>query len=135
MYKGGSILKITDTKPRLLSHVNTEVTFQYLEQQFNISKENPEILKTAKKALNRASEIWQPKAVYQWVKFENSGIDNLGHIVQDSGDVLTFDFGYSFQFLTHARYALISVYTAGQGFEKPSTHHQKWICWKSIFMI
>ncbi|MGD2098476.1 MAG: hypothetical protein PVG35_12905 [Desulfobacterales bacterium] len=122
MYKGGSILKTTDKKPRVLSHINTEVTFQYLEQKFNISKENPEIFKTAKRALNQATEIWQPKAVYRWVKFENTGINNLGYIVQDSGDVLTFDFGYSFQFLTHARYALISVYTAGQGFEKGPKH-------------
>ncbi len=115
-------MKINCTQPHVLSHINVELTFQDLEKKFKISSDNPDILETAKRTFNQAKGIWQPKAVCQWFEFENTGKDNVGCIIQNSGDHLSFDFGYSFQFLKHARYILISVYTAGQEFEKESKH-------------
>lgn len=113
-------MKINCTQPHVLSHINVELTFCDLEKKFKISSDSPEILETAKRTFNQAKGIWHPKAVYQWFEFENTDKDNLGCIIQNSGDRFTFDFGHSFQFLKHARYTLISVYTAGQEFEKES---------------
>lgn len=115
-------MDLSCTQPHVLSHFDAEVTFQDLEQKFNISSENPEIFETAERTLNKAKEIIFPKAVFQWFEFEKTGKDNSGSIIQRSGDHVTFDFGYSFQFLTHARYVLISVYTTGQEFEKELQH-------------
>ena len=112
------MLDLSCTQPHVLPHFDAEVTFQDLEQKFNISRDNPEIFETAKKTLNKAKEIIFPKAVYQWFEFEKTGKDKSGCIIQRSGDHVRFDFGYSFQFLTHARYVLISVFTTGQAFEK-----------------
>ncbi len=115
-------MELTYTQPHVISHFDAEVTFQDLEQKFKISSDNSEIFDTAKRTLSQAKGILQPKAVYQWFEFENTGKDKSGCIIQSSGDHLTFDFGYSFQFLTHARYALISVFTTGQAFEKELKH-------------
>ena len=109
-------------QPHVLAPFNAAVTFQDLEQKFNISRDNPEIFETAKKALNKTKGIIHAKAVYQWFEFENPGKEKSRSIIQCSGDHVTFDFGNSFQFLKHARYALIAVYTAGQEFEKELQH-------------
>ncbi|RLB98634.1 MAG: hypothetical protein DRH34_13620, partial [Deltaproteobacteria bacterium] len=68
----------------------------------------------------QAKGIWNPMAVHQWFEFENTDQDNLGRVIQSSGSHVDLDFGYSFQFLTHARHALISVYTAGPELEQKS---------------
>jgi len=115
-------MKITDTQPHVLSYLKIDVTFQDLAQKIKTSGNNPEILKTVEKTLDKAKGIWRPKAVYRWFEFENTGRDNLGSIIQCSGSWLNFDFGYSVKFLTHAKYALISVYTAGNEIEKESTN-------------
>jgi len=115
-------LELSYKQPHVLAHFDAAVTFQDLEQKFNISSENPEIVETAKRALNRTKKIIYPKAVYQWFEFENTGKATSGSIIQRSGNHITFDFGNSFQFLKHARYALIAVYTAGQEFEKELQH-------------
>jgi hypothetical protein len=106
----------------VLAHFDAAVTFQDLEKKFNISSDNPEIFETAKRTLIKAKGIICPKAVYQWFEFGKTGKDKSGRIIQCSGDHVTFDFGYSFQFLTFARYALISVFTIGRTFEKELTH-------------
>ncbi|MGM0655624.1 MAG: hypothetical protein ACQETR_09940 [Thermodesulfobacteriota bacterium] len=121
--KASGILDLSCTQPHVLSRFDAEVTFQDLEQKFNISRDNPEIFETAKKTLDKAKEIIFPKAVYQWFEFEKTtGKDKSGCIIQRSGDHVTFDFGYSYQFLAHARYVLISVFTTGQEFEKELQH-------------
>ncbi len=113
-------MNITDKQPHVLSHIKVDVTFQDLEQKFKISGNSPEILKTAKKTLNQAKGIWNPMAVHQWFEFENTDQDNLGRVIQSSGSHVDLDFGHSFQFLTRAKHALISVYTIGQEFEQES---------------
>jgi len=113
-------LIITDTQPHVLPHIKVNVDFQDFKQKLKKSGNNPEILKIAKKTLNQAKGIWHPKAVYQWFEFENIGQDNLGCIIQSSGSHVDLDFGYSSQFLTHARHALVSVYTVGQELEQES---------------
>lgn len=115
-------MEISCQQPHVLAHLNAAVTFQDLEQKCNISSENPEIVDTAKSALNKTKGIIYPKAVYQWFAFENTGKGTSGSIIQRAGDHVTFDFGWSFQFLRHARYALISVITTGQAFEKELKH-------------
>jgi hypothetical protein len=113
-------LKIPNTQPHVFSNLKVNVTFQDLEQKIKTSGNNPEILKTAKKILNKAKSVWKPRAAYRWYEFENTGKDNLGSIIQNSGSRLNFDFGYSSKFLIHARHVLISVYTIGQEIEQES---------------
>ncbi len=111
---------IIDTKPHVLSRINVDVIFQDFKQKIKNADNHPEILKTAEKTLDKAKGIWRPKAVYQWFEFNNKGKDNFGSVIPNSGGLLKFDFGYSFQFLTHAKYALVSVYTIGQALELES---------------
>ena len=111
---------ITDTQPHVLSNLKVDVTFQDFKQNLKTSDNNLQILEIAKKTLNKAKDIWSPKAVYQWFEFNNKSEDNFGSIISKSGDLLKFDFGYSSKFLTPARYALISVYTTGQALELES---------------
>jgi len=113
-------LKITDTQPHVLSRIEADVAFQDLEQKFKTSGDSSEILKIAQKTLNKVKGIWHPKAVFQWFEFKNIGQDNLGRIIQSFGSHVDFNFGYSSQFLTHARHALVSVYSAGPELEKES---------------
>jgi len=115
-------LKITDKQPHVLSRIEADVAFQDLEQKLKTSGDSPEILKIAEKTLNKAKGIWHPKAVFQWFEFKNRGQDNLGRIIQSSGSHVDFNFGYSSQFLTHARHALVSVYTVGQELEQESVN-------------
>ena len=113
-------MKITDKKPHTLSHIEVDIAFQDLEQKIKTVGNSPEILKTAKRTLTIARGLWQPQAVYQWFEYKNIGQDNLGRIMQNSGSHVDLDFGHSSQFLTHAVYALISVYTAGPKLEQVS---------------
>ena len=113
-------MKITDKEPHTLSHIEVDITFHNLEQKIKIVGNNPQILKTAKKTLTIARGLWQPKAVYQWFEYKNIDQDNLGRVIQNSGSHVDLDFGHSFQFLSHAVYAIISVYTAGPKLERAS---------------
>ena len=115
-------MDVTYSQPHVIAHFDAEVTFQDLEQNVTFSSDNPEILETAKRTLRKAKGIIFPKAVYQWFAFEKTDKDKSGSIFQRSGNHVTFDFGYSFQFLTHARYVLISVFTTGREFEKKLQH-------------
>ena len=108
---------ITDTKPNILSRINIDVTFQELKLKIRNTNNHPEILKIAEKTLDKVNGIWRPKAVYKWFEFNNKGNGNFGSIILNSGNLFEFDFGYSSKFLTHARHALISVYTTGQSLE------------------
>ena len=128
-------MKITDTQLHVLSHIKIDVTFQDLEQKIKTTSNSLEILKTAEKMLNQVKGIWEPRAVYQWFEFEDTGRDDTGKIIQSSGCHMDFDFGHSFQFLKYTRHALISVYTAGQELEKESKKPRlKGICWVLIFL-
>jgi len=115
-------LELSYQQPHVLTNFYAAVTFQDLEQKFNISSDNPEIVDTAKSVLNKTKGMIHPKAVCQWFAFENTGKGTSGSIIQRAGDHVTFDFGWSFQFVRHARYALISVITTGQAFEKELKH-------------
>ncbi len=109
----------------MISHLNVDVSFKELEQQIKTSGNNPEILKRAEKTLDRAKGIWKPSAVYRWCEFKDTGSDNSGIIVISPDNIVDFDFGYSIKFLTHARYVLVSVYTAGLALEKESSNASK----------
>lgn len=113
-------MKITDTQSHVLSRIKVDVSFQDLEQKIKTSGNSPEILKIAEKTLDKAKGVWRPSAVYRWFEFENTCRDNLGSIIQNCGRLSNLDFGYSLKFLTHAKHALISVYTAGQELEQES---------------
>ncbi len=113
-------MKIIDTKLHVISSIKMEIAFQDLEQKIKTSGNNLEILKAAENTLNKARGLWAPQAVYQWCEFKKIKKDNLVRISQSFGSHVDLDFGFSFQFLTHARYALISVYTAGPELEKES---------------
>ncbi len=109
---------ITDTRPHVLSNIKVDVAFQNLEQKIKTSDNSSQILGTAERALDKAKGLWKPMAVYQWFEFENTGRDNLGSIIQNSGSRLNFDFGYSSKFLMDTRHALVTVYTVGQELEE-----------------
>jgi len=111
-------LKINDTHRYVLSRIKVDVAFHDLEQKLKTSGNNPQILKIAKKSLNKARRLWKPKAVFRLFNFENTGRNNVGCVIQNSGSHVDLDFGHSFQFLTHARQAFISVYTAGPELEQ-----------------
>ena len=111
---------ITNKQPEVLSPITIDINFKDIALKIKTSNNNPEILKIARKVFNKAKDIWKPMALYQWFEFENIGQDNLGRIIQNSTQYVDFDFGYSFQFVSHARYALVSVYTAGQELELES---------------
>jgi len=111
---------ITDTQPHILSNIKVGVAFQDLEQKIKTSGNSSQILETAERALDKARGLWKPMALYQWFEFENTGRDNLGSIIQNSGSRLNFDFGYSSKFLMHTRHALVTVYTVGQELEQES---------------
>jgi len=69
----------------------------------------------------------KPKALFSQKLYTNGlhlkrPIKTNLEVSQRSGNHVTFDFGYSFQFLTHARYVLISVFTTGREFEKKLQH-------------
>lgn len=71
--------------------MDVSLTFQKLEKQFHISRDNPEIVDTAERTLDRAKNILHPKALYQWVAFNNPGENTSGYIVLNSGDHLAGD--------------------------------------------
>lgn len=120
--KASGLSEPIDTQPHVLSHGDAEVTFQALEHQFDSSSDHPEIVDIARKTLTQAKGKIYPKAVYQWVEVKNMGSDTSVSIVQSPDDHVSLDFGDSFQLVTHARIALISVYTAGHEFEKAVRH-------------
>ncbi|MCP3943680.1 MAG: hypothetical protein GY710_19680 [Desulfobacteraceae bacterium] len=109
-----------DTQPHVLSPIKVDLTFQDLKQKITTSTDHPEIIKIAKKTLDMAQGIWNPKAVYQWFEFQTTGKNSSGNIIQGPNNLVNFDFGCSIKFLTKAEYALISVYTPGQGLEQKS---------------
>ena len=111
---------IIDTQPQVLSSIKVDVTVQDLEQKIKTLGNSPEILKIAERTLGMVKGTWKPKTVYQWFEFQNAGRNNIGNIIQNHNYLANFDFGYSIKFLTPARYALISVYTAGQELEQKS---------------
>ena len=104
----------------VLSSITMNINFKDIALKIKTSNNNSEILNIARKVFNKAKNIWRPMAVYQWFEFENIGRDNRGRIIQSSICHVDFDFGYSFQFVSPARYALVSVYTAGQELELES---------------
>lgn len=111
-----------DAQTVVLADFDAALTFQDLEKHLDVSSDNPEIIETAQRALNTVKKIVCPRAVYQWVEFECTGNGESGCIIHRSGDSVTFDFGYSLQFLTEARRALISVYTTGRVLENELKH-------------
>lgn len=111
---------ITNKQLEVLSPITIDINFKDIALKIKTSGNNPEILKIARKVFNKAKNIWKPMAVYQWFEFENIGRDNTGRIIQNSACHVDFDFGHSFQFVSPARYALVSTYTVGQELELES---------------
>ncbi len=113
-------MKITDTQPRVLAHIEIDVTFQDLASKIKTSGTRPEIADTAKRTLDKVKTMWQPAAVYRWVEFQQNQTDTMGRIIPNSDSPVDIDFGYSIRFLRHATHALVSVYTAGRELEQAS---------------
>ena len=112
-------MNIISLQYNVLSNINVNVTFDDLVQKIKHSGNMPELLKTARKTLEKVKNLWKPAAVYQWFEFQQTGTDPIGHIIHNSKH-LSFDFGYSIKFLTHATHVLVSVFTAGKAIEHES---------------
>jgi len=91
-----------------------------LEQKIDPSGRKPEVLETAEKILQSVKNIWEPAAAYDWFDFQLTQTDTCGDLIQAPDKRVTFDFGDSIKFLTHARHCLVSVYTAGPALEYKS---------------
>ncbi len=113
-------MEITDTQPRVLTHIEIDVGFQDLVPKIKTSGTRPEIAETAKRTLDIVKNMWQPAAVYRWVEFQQTQTDTMGRIIPNSDSHVDIDFGHSIRFLSHATHALVSVYTAGSQLEQAS---------------
>ncbi|MCF6246500.1 MAG: hypothetical protein L3J69_03965 [Desulfobacula sp.] len=127
MKTGGIVI---DLEPRVLSHLQIDVTPRDLARQIKASGSNkPEISKIAQHTLNKVKDIWNPSAIYCWCEFQPGQLNTTGPDIIGSGTIgriqnasgfTDIDFGHSIQFLTNASHALLSVYTAGQELERAS---------------
>ncbi|MBA3011606.1 MAG: hypothetical protein KKF12_06090 [Proteobacteria bacterium] len=113
-------MKPFNSKPQVLTHIKIHVSSLDLEQKIDPSGRNLEVLKTAEKILQSVKNIWKPAAVYAWFGFQLTQTDTCGHLIQAPEKQVTFDFGDSIKFLTHARHSLVAVYTAGPALEHKS---------------
>jgi hypothetical protein len=108
-----------DLEPHVLSHLQIDVTPRDLVRQIKTSCNRPEILRSANRTLGEVKNIWNPSIIYRWCEIQPGKSDNIGTI-QNSGNVVDIDFGYSIKFLTHVSHALVAVYTTGQELEAVS---------------
>ncbi len=113
-------LKFIDDNPMVISFPDLDITPEELAEKIKMSVNLPGILKTAEKTLQKAREIWQPKAVYRWVYIVHTNKDIAAMRLQSKNINIEIDLGDSARFLKNADFALVSVYTAGKELELQS---------------
>ncbi len=109
-----------DEKPVIVTFPDLDITFGELSEKIKMSGNSPDILKSAEKTLQKARGIWQPKAVYRWVKIKHLDKDSSAIRLESKNIRHDFDLGHSTRFLKNGEYGLISVYTAGKELEQQS---------------
>lgn len=111
-------------KFQVFSQLPVQVTHQDLARKIKTSDNKPEMFEAAQKTLEKVNRTWNASAVYCWCEIQPGKSDSIGTI-QNSGNVVSIDFGYSIKFLTHATHALVSVYTTGKELENESKKASK----------
>ncbi len=71
-------------------------------------------------ALSKAKQLWEPGALFQWLKVDKISGTCVKLILPESSRFLSLDFGFSIHFLKNTRHVLAAVYTAGSKLEAES---------------
>ena len=114
-----------DTAPHVLSDIYVDVTFDELRKKIKTSTQSSALLKNAEKALLKTKGMWQPKAVYKWLKVSDPDRTTPWCAIQTQDSCEKINLGYSKRFFKDAELALESIYTIGDALELESVNASK----------
>ena len=100
-----------------LPDIDIHVSSHELAEKLSTAGKSEEVFKTASMALSKAKQLWNPKALYQWLDIGRITGTRAEVIIPGTGESLSLDLGISIKFLKYSRKVLASVYTAGEKLE------------------
>lgn len=119
-----SVIMTMEYEPGTLQSIRVRLTLDDLPGENRASGLSPEVLESAQPILEKARKIWNPMAVFRWLRVhqvvnETDGANGTVVLLNpESDERWTLEPGFSVKFLKPADQALVTVYTAGPEIEQ-----------------